>query len=321
MAPAAKHTAKTWTTRELLAWMKGAFLKAGIDSPQLCAEMLLAHVLGCERLKLYTEPDRPAAPLERQSLRDLVGRALKDEPVQYLVGEGWFFSMAFAVDKRVLIPRPATGTIVEHVLQHARATPGFGGEPDGRFGEGVVVADICTGSGCVAVAIAKNMPGVLVVATDISVGALEVAAVNAQRHEVADRVDLLEGDLLGPLEAHPVAKGKGSLHYLVSNPPYIPDDEWESADPETGVQANVKDYEPTIALRGGRDGLDFVRPLLTEGPAYLCGGGLLLVEVAASRAAEAKAIAEANPMLEAVRVLKDFEGHARTIVARRSGSI
>ncbi len=311
----------TWTTRALLAWMKSAFIKAGIDSPQLCAEMLLGHVLGCERLKLYTEPDRPASPLERQSLRDLVARALKDEPVQYLVGEGWFFSMPFAVDKRVLIPRPATGTIVEHVLQHARATPGFGGAsggPDGRFGEGVVVADICTGSGCVAVAIAKNMPGVLVVATDISGDALEVAAANAERHKVADRVDLLEGDLLGPLDDHPVAKGKGSLHYLVSNPPYIPDDEWDSADPETGVQANVKDYEPTVALRGGADGLDFVRPLLTEGPAYLRSGGLLLVEVAASRAEEARAIAEANPMLEAVRVLKDFEGHARTIVARRT---
>ena len=306
-----------WTTRKLLAWMKEAFSKAGIDSPQLCAEMLVAHVLGCERLKLYTDPDRPASPLERQSLRDLTGRALKDEPVQYLVGEAWFFSMPFVVDKRVLIPRPATGTIVEHVLQHARATPGFGGEPDGRFGEGVVIADICTGSGCVAVALAKQMPGAHVVATDISAPALEVAALNAARHKVADRVDFLEGDLLAPLAAHPVAKGKGSLHYLVSNPPYIPDEEWESADPETGVQANVKAYEPAVALRGGADGLDAVRPLLTDGPALLRPGGLILVEVAASRAAEARALAEANPLLEAVRVLKDFEGLPRTIVARR----
>lgn len=312
-----REATPAWTTRKLLAWMKEAFIKAGIDSPQLCAEMLVSHVLGCERLKLYTDPDRPASPLERQSLRDLTARALKDEPVQYLVGEAWFFSMPFHVDKRVLIPRPATGTIVEHVLQHARATPGFGGEPDGRFGEGVVVAEIGTGSGCIAVALAKNMPGAHVVATDISPDALEVARGNAERHKVSERVDLLEGDLLKPLASHPVAKGKGSLHYLVSNPPYIPDDEWESADPETGVQANVKAFEPTVALRGGPDGLDAVRPLLTDGPAYLRPGGLILVEVAASRAKEAKALAEANPLLEAVRVLKDFEGLPRTIVARR----
>jgi len=298
--------------------MKEAFSKAGIDSPQLCAEMLVSHVLGCERLKLYTEPDRPASPLERQSLRDLTGRALKDEPVQYLVGEAWFFSLPMHVDRRVLIPRPATGTIVEHVLQHARATPGFGGEPDGRFGEGVLTADLCTGSGCVAVALAKHMPGAHLVATDISAEALEVAALNTARHRVADRVDLVRGDLLAPLALHPVARGKGSLSYLVSNPPYIPDDEWESADPEQGVQANVRAFEPTVALRGGADGLDFVRPLLTEGPAWLRPGGLILIEVAASRAAEARAIAEANPLLEAVRVLKDFEGLPRTIVARRT---
>ncbi|MCC7388926.1 MAG: peptide chain release factor N(5)-glutamine methyltransferase [Phycisphaerales bacterium] len=312
-----REASPAWTTRKLLAWMKEAFAKAAIDSPQLCAEMLVAHVLGCERLKLYTDPDRPASPLERQTLRDLTARALKDEPVQYLIGEGWFFSLPFLVDKRVLIPRPATGTIVEHVLQHARATPGFGAGPDGRFGDGVVIADICTGSGCVAVALAKNMPGAHVVATDLSADALEVAARNAERHKVADRVDLLRGDLLGPLDSHPVAKGKGSLHYLVSNPPYIPDDEWESRDPETGVQANVKAFEPALALRGGADGLDAVRPLLTDGPAYLRPGGLILIEIAASRAAEAKAIAEANPQLEAIRVLKDYEGLPRTVVARR----
>jgi len=309
--------AQTWTTRKLLAWMKDAFAKAGIDSPQLCAEMLVAHVLGCERLRLYMDPDRPATPLERQQLRDLTARALKDEPVQYVVGEAWFFSLPFHVDRRVLIPRPATGTIVEHVLQHARATPGFGGESEARFGEGVVIADVCTGSGCIAVALAKHMPGAHVVATDISGEALEVARINAERHKVSERVDLLEGDLLRPLESHPATKGRGSLHYLVSNPPYIPDDEWESDDPETGVQLNVKVYEPERALRAGPDGLDFVRPLLTEGPRYLRPGGLILVEVAASRATQARAIAEANPMLEAVTVLKDFEGLPRTIVARR----
>jgi release factor glutamine methyltransferase len=131
-------------------------------------------------------------------------------------------------------------------------------------------------------------------------------------------VDLLEGDLLRPLDTHPATKGRGSLHYLVSNPPYIPDDEWESNDPEVGVQPNVKAYEPERALRAGPDGLAFVRPLLAEGPRYLRPGGLILVEIAASRADQARELAEASPMLEAVSVLKDFEGLPRTVVARRA---
>src|SRR5688500_1852362 len=105
--------------------MADAFAKKGLDSARLMAELLMAHVIGCERLKLYMEPERPATPLERQQLRDLVGRALKHEPVQYLTGEAWFFSLPFKVDRRVLIPRPATETIVQHVLQHARVEPGF----------------------------------------------------------------------------------------------------------------------------------------------------------------------------------------------------
>src|SRR6185295_16304457 len=138
---------------------------------RLQAELLMAHVLGCERLRLYMDADRPASPLERSALRDLVGRALGHEPVQYLTGEAWFFSLPFKVDRRVLIPRPATETIVEHVLQHARAEAGFGG----KTGEGVVIADVCTGSGCIAIALLKNLPQARAVATDVSPDALEVA--------------------------------------------------------------------------------------------------------------------------------------------------
>src|SRR5436190_70887 len=145
---AAKQT-PAWTTRRLLAWMTEAFTKKGLESPQLQARVLLAHVLGCEELRLFLDPDRPATELERSTLRDLVARALKDEPIQYLVGEWRFFGLPFYVDRRVLIPRPATETLVEHVLQHARVEPGFGG----RSGEGVLLADVCTGSGCIPVAL------------------------------------------------------------------------------------------------------------------------------------------------------------------------
>ena len=287
--------------------MGEAFAKAGIDSPRLCAELLLLHVIGCDRLRLYTDPDRPASPLERQALRDLVARALRHEPVQYLTGEAWFFGLPFRVDRRVLVPRPATETIVEHVLQHARATPGFGGAE----GAGTLIIDLCTGSGCIAVALAVRLPHARVVATDISPDAIDLARENAGRHGVADRIDFLTGDLFAPLAEHPVAGTTGRAHCLVANPPYIPDDEWGDVPP------NVKGYEPEIALRGGEDGLRFVRPILERGGVHLRPGGMLAVEIAESRAEEALAIARGVEELEEARVIDDFEGRPRVVLARR----
>src|SRR5689334_4295009 len=144
---------KAWTTRTLLSWMQEAFARKELDSPRLMAELLLSHVLGCDRLRLYMDADRPASPLERDRLRELVGRALKNEPVQYLVGEAWFYGLPLHVSPAVLIPRPSTEVIVEQVLLHARAEPGFGG----KTGEGVRFVDVCTGSGCIAIALLKNL--------------------------------------------------------------------------------------------------------------------------------------------------------------------
>ncbi len=304
-----KPSAEAWTTRRLLNWISGALTEKGVDSPRLQAEMLVAHVLGCERLKLYMDPDRPASPLERDQLRGLVKRALAHEPIQYLVGEAWFFGLPLKVDKRVLIPRPCTQVIVESVIDHSRSTPGFGGHHDG---DGILIADVCTGSGAIAIALAKQLPGARVIATDISGDALEVARENAERHGVETRVELLEGDLLAPLAEHPAARAAGSLHYLVSNPPYIPDDEWEAVEP------NVKEHEPEIALRGGADGLDLVRPILEKGARLVRPGGLLLVEVAAARARDAKQIAEGVEGLGKVEIRKDQDGLERVVRAVRS---
>lgn len=291
------HAGAGWTTRSLLAWMDGAFQRAGMESPRLCAEMLLAHVLGCERLRLYMDSDRPAGDDERARLRDLAARALRHEPVQHLVGEAWFFSLPFRVDKRVLVPRPSTETGVDLALRHARTHD--------ALSRGVV-ADVCTGSGCVAIALLKNLPDARAVATDISPDALEVARANGARHGVEARLDLREGDLLAPLAGQ-------SFDALIANPPYIPDDEWE------GVPDNVRLYEPELALRAGPDGLAAVRPLLVGAPGALAPGGLLVVEVAQSRAAEALAIAEAQPGLVGARVERDAEGRDRFIVAQRRG--
>jgi release factor glutamine methyltransferase len=300
---------EVWTTRRLLTWMGRTFEQRGLESPRLLAEMLLAHVLGCPRLRLYMDPERPATPLERQALRALVARALNHEPVQYLVGEAWFFGLPFHVDPRVMIPRACTEIIVQEVLQHRRAMHGV----PGRGGAGVLVADVCTGSGCIAIAVLKNLPEARGVATDISEAALEVARRNAGRHGVADRIDFLAGDLLEPLRCHPATQGAGSIDYLISNPPYIPDEEWPSR-----VDESVRRHEPHGALRGGVDGLDFVRPLIAGGAAMVRPGGLMLVEVAAARAEEALSLAREQPLLRDARILEDQDGLPRVIMAHRA---
>ncbi len=287
--------------------MSDAFTKRGLDSPRLMAELLMAHVLGVERLRLYMEADRPASELERSRLRDLVTRALNHEPIQYLVGEAWFYSLPFLVDRRVLVPRQCSGVIIDAVLRHARAEPGFGG----KTGEGVLLGDVCTGSGCLAIALLKNLPMAHGVASDLYADAIEVARANATRHGVLDRLDLLQGDLLAPLREFPLTRADGSLHYLVSNPPYIPDHEWD------GVEANVKNFEPHTALRAGPDGMQFVRPLIEQAPSLVRPGGLVLVELASCNAHAARDLLAKHPAIEHAEVLRDLEGLDRVVLGRR----
>jgi len=293
--------------------MSRAFEDKGLESPRRMGEMLIAHVLGTERLKLYMDPDRPATPLELEQLRGMVRRALAHEPIQYLVGEESFFGMTFGVDPRVLIPRPSTQTIVEEVLHHARGSVEGRSLRESDAGEGILIADMCTGSGCLAAALAANLKGARVVASDLSEDALACARENLERHGLSDRVELAQGDLLAPIEAHPVAGRAGALRYLVANPPYIPDHEWDEVAP------NVKDHEPTMALRAGSDGMDYVRTIIERGPERLAGGGLLCVECAASHAHEVLGLADAHAMLERARIVKDSDGLDRVLVAHRSG--
>lgn len=273
--------------------MTDHFSRRHIDNPRLSAEMLLAHVLGVPRLRLYMEADRPASDLERATLRSLVERAGAHEPVDYLVGETPFFSLMFKVTPAVLIPRPSTETIVEHVIQHAKRTPGF---------HAPTIADVCTGSGAIAIALAKNLPTSHIIATDISDEALAIARENADRHGVADRIDFRQGDLLEPLQGERV-------RYLLSNPPYINDAEWQEVAP------NVKDYEPTHALRGGADGLRYLRPLIQKARQHLEHPGQLVLEMAASQKEQLLDIAQHAPGLANAHILADHEGLPRVLVA------
>lgn len=292
--------------------MTKAFEAKDLDSPRRMAEMLLAHIIGCDRLRLYMDTDRPATPIERETLRDLVRRALNHEPIQYLVGEESFFGMSFHVDKRVLIPRPSTQTLIDEVLNHARKNPDDRTLRASDAGVGMMIADVCTGSGCIAAALAKNLPGARLIASDKSADALEVAQINITRHNLDERVELVQGNLLEPIFAHPVAGQKGSLHYLCSNPPYIPDHEWGAVEP------NVKDHEPTMALRANDDGMEFVKPLIERGPELLRKGGMLLIEIAACNAGASLALAREHPKLNRERIVKDSDGHDRVLIAERA---
>ena len=285
---------EAWTTRRLLAWTTTHFERHGLDSPRLAAEMLLAHVLDVPRLNLYMDADRPASDGERASFRALVQRASDHEPVDYLTGRAPFFSMTLDVTPAVLIPRPSTETLVEHVVQHARRTEGFA-EP--------LVLEIGTGSGAIAIALARHVPGCRVVATDISPEALEVARANARSQGVDDRIEFVEGDLFEPFASD------RRCRYLVSNPPYISDAQWADVAP------NVRDHEPALALRAGADGLSMVRRIVAGAPARLDRPGQLVVEIADVQRDAALALVAEDDSLAPVGVLDDHEGLARVLVA------
>jgi len=315
-------TTDPWTTRRLLAWIADAFARQEIDSPRRCAEELLAHVLKCDRLRLYMEADRPAAPDELERLRALVARALKHEPLQYLLGEWSFFGLRLLTDRRALIPRPCTESIVEHVLQSERrraaasstsadTPPSTPRSTPPDTAPPLLIADLCTGSGCIGVALAKHLPHARVFATDISADALALAAQNAALHALPpERLTLIAGDLLAPLMAR--TDLLGTLDYLVSNPPYIPDAEFDL------VPENVRLHEPSLALRGGASGLNLVGPIIAGAPALLRPGGTLMIEIASSTAGAVLDAARATPALVDAKILEDLESLPRFLLARRA---
>ncbi len=294
---AGQNVDQTWTTRRLIAWMTGHFEKHQIESPRVVAEMLLAHVIGCQRMRLYMEVDRPATPLEKETLRDLVARAASHEPVQYLVGQTSFFGRMFAVRPGVFIPRPCTETLVEQIVHWQRASPGHGA---------ALLADIGVGSGAIAVSLACQFPRARVIATDISVEALELAEENARRHDVADRVEFHQGAAL-----EPISTMHGAFDAICSNPPYIPDGEWDDVAP------NVRGREPTEALRGGIDGLNVVRPIIAGAGELLRPGGRLAIEIASVQREAVIDLINADPLLVEPTVLEDHEGLWRVLLAER----
>jgi release factor glutamine methyltransferase len=261
------------------------------DAPRLEAEVLLAHVLDTSRTVLMAHPERRLTSNQLNRYQKLVRRRASDYPLPYLTGSIEFYGLGFEVTPDVLIPRPETETLVDLALAHQPAT----------------VVDVGTGSGCIAVTLAVHLPEATCYAFDISPAALAVARRNAEQHSVAERVRLIAGDVLNPRP--------GPVDLIVSNPPYVPTGECSA------LPASVRDYEPRLALDGGRDGLGIVRRLLAQAPAVLRSpdpvtghpGGALLIEIGADQGKAASRLARASFPQATVRVHPDLAGRDRVL--------
>lgn len=282
----------------MLAWAVTFFGKNGVDQPRLSAELLLAHVLGIQRIRLYTDFARELAPTQLTAFKALIQRAQKQEPIAYLTGHAHFFNLDLVVTRDVLIPRPDTETLVEHLLQSLRADINAPAEPR--------ILDLCTGSGCIALALAKQLKAAVVVATDLSPQAADVARTNAQRLGLSERVNVRVGDLFGALDAvtdaHP-------FDFITVNPPYIP------AGDIANLDVSVREFEPHTALDGGPDGLAFQRRLAVEAKRHLKPGGTLYTEIQFDQGPAASQIFQSTGW-SSTKVLRDMGGRERIVVAK-----
>jgi release factor glutamine methyltransferase len=276
-----------WTPLKLIGWTQGYFARAGVDAPRLTAEILLAHALGCDRLRLYLDFDKPLGDSELARFRTLVKRRAEGEPAAYLVGVKEFYARSFRSDSRALVPRPETELLVQSALEHLPVEGGF-------------ALDLCTGSGCVGVTLALERPAARVIACDVSPDALALARENADR--LGARLELLQGDLFAPLPEDL------RFHVIAANPPYVPSSELPKL-------ARELHREPALALDGGEDGLDVTRRLVAGAPARLRPGGALAVEMHESHERAVPSLClEAGFATAEVR--HDLAGLPRLVVAR-----
>ncbi|MGE0479034.1 MAG: peptide chain release factor N(5)-glutamine methyltransferase [Phycisphaerae bacterium] len=281
-----------WTVARLLGWTRDFLERRRLESPRLCAEILLAHAMGCERIQLHARWDTTPESGAVDRFRELVKRAADGAPIAYLTGAKEFFSLTFEVTPDVLIPRPETEILVERVIHLAR-------RPDAGLQR---VLDLGTGSGCIAIALARHLPGVAVCASDVSAAALAVAKRNAERHQLADRIEFRAGDLFA-------AWDEQRFDVIVSNPPYV------ATTAAGSLPRHVRDYEPTGALFAGEDGLAVIRRIVADAPQRLNAGGWLLLEIAYDQAAALRALLAAPSWAEVV-LHRDGGGHERVAQAR-----
>lgn len=283
---------KQHTIQELLAISTQYLSEKGCASPRLDAELLLGHVLGMSRLDLYLNLQKPLTTQEVDEYRQCIGRRGRRVPVAYITGTKEFYSLDFKVTPAVLIPRPETELLVEEVVRAAHSRLTAGKRP-------VRILDLGTGSGAVAIAVARQDPDFLVTAVDISPDALIIARENAESLEVVEQVEFIESDLF--------SKVRGSFDVICSNPPYVTEDEMRQLQPEVA-------FEPAQALHGGVDGLDYYRRIFHEAPGFLERPGAVMVEIGADQGQAVSTIAQ-QAGFEVEKVVVDYQGHDRVVVA------
>jgi release factor glutamine methyltransferase len=286
-----------WTILNLIRWTDEYFRRAGLTTPRLDAEVLLAETLAMDRVGLYTHFDRPLQPEELTRFKKLIRRRLQHEPVAYIIGKREFWSLTFKVTPDVLIPRPETEILVAEALK-VLAHP----EKKERNSR---ILEVGTGSGAISVALAKELPAASLVATDLSEKALSIAQENASRHGVRERIHFLQGDLFGPLE-------KGSaFDLIITNPPYIAQDDFPSLPPD------VRNFEPRVALDGGKDGLTFFRNVLPRVGEFLSPEGWFLAEIGAGQEQKIRQIAQENDQFASCDFVPDLSGIKRVFKAQK----
>ena len=273
----------TWTVARVLTWAAADLRKRSSSSPRLDAELLLASVLGCDRVKLIIDADRPLDETELASFKQLHKRRRKGEPIAYIRGERDFYGRSFRVDRRVLVPRPETELLVEVGMRRTH-----------RLSLCARMLDVCTGSGCVAITLKKERPTSTVIAADLSSDALELARLNCWR--LGARVGLVCSDLFSAASLRGL---QGNFDLITANPPYLSDADMAELAPD------IRDFEPTMALAAGADGLDTTRRLLAQ-------GGVLAIEVVAGGAKQVRALF-AQAGLVATETDRDYGGHERVV--------
>jgi release factor glutamine methyltransferase len=290
---------KAWTIGELLKVSADYLKQKGIDSPRLSAEILLAHQLHLTRVKLYLQYDQPLTEPEVEGYRALVRRRLSREPVQYITGTQEFWSMEFIVNPSVLIPRPETEVLVEQAVSLRKEDPNL-------QKEGVNLLDLGTGCGALAVALAREFEKALICATDFSEEALRVARRNAERLDVKDRIEFKCGDLFAPF-----ARKAARFDMILSNPPYISTEAFETLSPE------VRDHEPKSALDGREQGMYYITRILKEAAGYLVPGGWILVEMDPEQTSKAIRVIEETGQFTEHRRVQDYSHRYRMVMARK----
>jgi len=287
------------TILELLNWSTHCLRDHHIENPRLNAELLLARSLNLSREGLYTRLHDPSSHEGKENLEHLIQRRVSGEPLQYLLGHQEFWSINLKVDPRVLIPRPETEFLVEQSLSilsesFRRST--------------LYVLEIGTGSGAIAISLAKEVRDLFIVATDISGEALLLARENARSAGVLRQMTFVKGDLFGPFR---LMREKGPFDLILSNPPYIHRSEVQT------LAREIRDHEPIVALDGGEDGMDFYRGIISQAPSYLREGGWLLLEAGEKQGEKVSGLIEREGLFSRPERIKDLSGIERVVKARR----